>query len=103
MVCELKKETPLEISSIAKISLFTADVQLAQSAKLAGQGHKNPFWNFGLELQPRLIPVRCWWFCQDTRHAMCVNVYPMELDWEAASPTCHSCLPACLLCSILHL
>ena len=37
MVCELKKETHLEISSIPKISLFTDDVQLAQSAKLAGQ------------------------------------------------------------------
>ena len=54
MVCELKKETPLEISSIPKISLFTDDVQLAQSAKLAGQSHKHPFWSFGLELQPRL-------------------------------------------------
>ena len=96
MVCELKKETHLEISSIPKISLFTDDVQLAQSAKLAGQSHKHPFWNFGLELQPRLRYPSDVGGSARTPGMLCVCTYPGEL--ASGGPLLPSVILACTAC-----
>ena len=78
MVCELKKETPLEISSTPKISFFTDGVQLAQPVKLAGRVINIYSGSFGFEFQPRLIPLVDRGGSAKTLDILCVWTCPLR-------------------------